>query len=61
MRDDAAAYFELLDGLNRDGASVVDDKCFCDYSSYSACERLCGTSCTPHYSEAEDVVALCDA
>lgn len=59
--DGVAAYFELTDDPNRDDAFDDGDKCFCDYSSYSACERLCDINCKRHYSAAVNVAAPCDA
>lgn len=59
--NDVAACFGLMDVPNRDDASDDDDKCFCDYSSYSACERLCDTNCKRHCSAVEGAAAPCDA
>lgn len=57
---DVVADSELMGGPNRDGAFGVDDKCSCDYSSYSVCERLCDTNCTRHYSAVVNAAVPCD-
>lgn len=59
--NDVAACFELLDGPNRDDAFGAGDKCFCDYSSCSKCERLCDTSCRRHCSAVVNAAVPCDA
>jgi hypothetical protein len=56
-----AACFELMDDPNIDDASDDGDKCFCDYSSYSACETLCDINCKRHYSAVVSAAAPCDA
>lgn len=59
--NDAAACFALMDVPNRDDASDDGDKCFCDYSSYSACERLCDTDYKRHCSAAASAAVPCGA
>lgn len=59
--DDEAACFELMDGPNKGDASDDDDKCFCDYSSYSVYGTLCDINCTLHYSAAVSAVVPCGA
>lgn len=59
--DDEAACFELLDDPNTDDASGDDDKCFCDYSSYSRCERLCDINCKRHYWAVVNAAVPCVA
>lgn len=58
---DGAACFELMDVPNRDDAFDDGDKCFCDYSSYSRCGKLCGTNCKRHCSVVANAAVPCGA